>query len=123
MVSMGSLPNMEIDDENIVEGKRTRSRTARYVHPDEGTVFKSVYRDEEIDMAAEEAGEEFVPINADCVENGEEEESDGESDGELPPIAPEDEQDTPSGSYVPSEMESDINDESCSSDDDGEENE
>jgi len=117
MLSTGSLPNMEIDDENIVDGKRSRSRTTRYVHPDEGMVNKGVYMDEEIDMAAEEAGEEFVPINADCIDNGEEE-SDGESDKGLPSIASEDELDTPSGSYVPSDLSEEDATESVSSGED-----
>ena len=99
---MGSLPNMEIDGDNIVNGKRTRSRTERYVHPDEFTVFKRVYEDEEMDEAAEADGVEFVPINADCIESGDEE-SDGESDSCLPSIASEDEQDTPSGAYIPTD--------------------
>tara|TARA_B100001094_G_C18194040_1_gene809326 strand:+ start:465 stop:863 length:399 start_codon:yes stop_codon:yes gene_type:complete len=110
---MGSLPNMDVSLENIVRGSRTRSRTERYVHPDEVKVCQGVYRDEALDEAAEAAGQVFQPINADCAESGEEE-SDGESDGDLPSII--DDTDTsPNGSYVPSEYDEEDDDDDISS--------
>lgn len=97
---MGSLPNMDVCSDNIVISKRTRSRTERYVHPDEYKVNMSVYREEEMDEEAEAAGEQFVPINADCVESGEDE-SDGMSDTGGQHVVSDDEVDSGSGSYVP----------------------
>lgn len=110
---MGSLPNMDVCGDNIVQGKRSRSRTNRYTHPDEMKVCKAFYKDEKMDEELELAGEAFKPINADCRESGEEE-SDGESDEELLSVVSDDEESeaAQSASYVPSGSSSDEESES-----------
>lgn len=129
---MGSLPNMDVCDDNIVYGKRTRSRTNRFVHPDEMETCRAYYEDEELDEAAEIAGEVFVPINENCVESGEEaKEEAGEiaeeefftrvSDGAIPNGEPDElyvpsEEDIGSGSESESESESGSESESDFSD-------
>ena len=73
---------MDVCSDNIVHGDRTRMPPNRFIHPDDEKVCWGFYKDKQMDEEMERQGTVFKPLNKHCVCSGEEE-SDGESDGEL----------------------------------------